>query len=165
MLLDQRLDLVGELAAAGVEELDAVVLVGIVRGADHDAEVALEALREIRDTRRGQRADQHHVDARGDETRFERGLEHVARQPRVLADEHRPALRREHARRGTRQLERELDRQRVLADAAPYTIGPEIVSRHDQPPVPDSAPARVSPYPAARSAAATLTASTVSATS
>ena len=35
-------------------------------------------LGEIRDAGRRQRTDQHHVDARGDESRFQRRLEHVA---------------------------------------------------------------------------------------
>ncbi len=38
--LDALLEFVGKLGAAGVEELDAVVFVGIVRSADHDAEGA-----------------------------------------------------------------------------------------------------------------------------
>ncbi len=96
-----------------VEELDAVVLVRIVRGADHDAELAAELLRHVGDAGRRQRPDQVHVDAGSDEARLQRSLEHVAGKPRVLADERRAALRRQHARRGARQPQRELDRHRV----------------------------------------------------
>ena len=79
---------------------------------------------------RRQRADQHHIDARGDEARFERRLEHVARQPRVLADEHGAALRREHPRRGAREPQREIHRHRVLADVAAHAIGAKVFPAH-----------------------------------
>ena len=114
--LDRLLELVGQLAAGAVEELDAVVVVGIVRGADDDAEVAVEALHQVGDAGRRQRPDQQHVDAGGDEAGLERGLEHVARQARVLADQDRAAVRREHARRGAR---RAAARTRRSSDASP----------------------------------------------
>jgi hypothetical protein len=131
VLLDARLGLVGQLAAAGIEELDAVVLVRIVRGADDHAEVALETLRQVRDAGGRQRADQHHVHARCDEARFERRFEHVAGEPRVLAHEDRAAFGREHARRGTRQPQRELDGERMLADSTAHPIGTEVFACHD----------------------------------
>ena len=54
--LDPRLDLVGELVAVGPEELDAVVLVGVVRGGDHHAEIAAHRAGQHRDRRRRHRA-------------------------------------------------------------------------------------------------------------
>ena len=98
------LELVRELAAVAVEELDAVVLIAVVRGADDHAEVAAEALRHVGDAGRRQRTDQQHVHAGGDESRLERGFEHVAGDARVLADEYAAAVRREHARGGAREL-------------------------------------------------------------
>jgi hypothetical protein len=47
--LDGLLDFVGEFSALRVEELDAVVVVEIVRRADDDAEVAFELAREVGD--------------------------------------------------------------------------------------------------------------------
>ena len=79
---------------------------------------------------RRQRADEHDVHAGGDEARFERGFEHVAGQARVLADEHRAALGREHARRGAREAQREIHGHRVFADAAANAIGAEILTCH-----------------------------------
>ena len=114
----------------GVEELDAVVVVEIVRGADDDAEAAFELAREIGDAGSGQRTDQHDVDAGGDETRLERRFEHVAGQARVLADQHRAAVRREHARRGARQSQREIHRHRMLADPTADAVGAEILTCH-----------------------------------
>jgi hypothetical protein len=61
--------------------------------------------------------------------RFERGLEHVAGQARVFADEHRAALRRQHARGGAREVEREIHGHRVVAHLPAYTIGAEKSSR------------------------------------
>ena len=127
---DGFFDLIGELAAFRVEELDAVVVVQIVRRADDDAEIAFELAREIGDARSGQRTDQHDVDARGDEAGFERGFEHVARQARVLADEHRAALGGEHARRRARQAQREIHGHRMFADSAAHAVGAEILTCH-----------------------------------
>src|SRR6185295_18668107 len=60
--LDALLELIRELCARGIEELDAVVVVEIVRSADDDAEVRLETRRHVRDAGRRQRADEQHVD-------------------------------------------------------------------------------------------------------
>jgi hypothetical protein len=80
------------LAPERIEELDAVVVVGIVRGADDHAEIAAEAARHVGDAGRRQRPHQQHVHAGGDETGLERRFEHVAGDARVLADQHGAAL-------------------------------------------------------------------------
>ena len=49
--LDLRLDRVGQLVAVRAEELDAVVVIGIVRGGDHDAEIAAHGPRQHGDRR------------------------------------------------------------------------------------------------------------------
>ena len=82
----------------------------IVRRADDDAEAAAELLRQVGDAGRRQRTDQADVDAGRHESRLERCFEHVARQPRVLADQHRAAFGCQHARRGACQPQRELRR-------------------------------------------------------
>ena len=46
---DALLELVGELAPRCIEELDAVVVIEIVRGTDHDADIAIEAARHVGD--------------------------------------------------------------------------------------------------------------------
>ena len=172
--LDLLLEFVGQLAAVLVEELDAVVFVRVVRGADHHAELATELLRHVRDAGRRQRTDQAHVDAGGDEARLERGFEHVAGQARVLADECGAAIGREHAGRGAREPQRELDGHGFLADPAAHAIGAEILPGHLllAPRRDALAAARATVlasfrYLASRprSATATLTASTVAATS
>ncbi len=128
LALDRVLDVVVELLAGRREELDAVVLVRIVRSADHDAGARAQAARQIRDGRRRHRAEQAHVRAGGDEARFERGFEHVAGHARVLADDDgRLAVRRgQHGAGGAAELEHELRGDRPFADAAADAVGSEI---------------------------------------
>src|SRR6185436_6589957 len=165
MLLDARLDLVRKLGAVPIEELDAVVVVQIVRRADDDAEVAFEALRQVSDARGRQRTHQHDVDPGSDEARFERGLEHVARESRVLAHEHSAALGGEHARCSAREAQRKVDSERMLADATAHAVGSEVFSCHDGNPLFSGYCLQPTAFPASLSATATFTASTVAATS
>jgi hypothetical protein len=55
--LDLALDLVGQLVAVRTEQLDAVVVVGIVRGRDHHAEIGAHRARQHGDRRRRHRAE------------------------------------------------------------------------------------------------------------
>ncbi|MGC3991561.1 MAG: hypothetical protein QM796_18105 [Chthoniobacteraceae bacterium] len=52
-MLDPALDLVVELVAVAAEELDTVVLVGIVRGAEHDARIRAERAGDVGHARGG----------------------------------------------------------------------------------------------------------------
>jgi hypothetical protein len=92
LALDHRLDLglggIRQLEPVRPEELDAVVLVRVVAGRDHHAEVRPHAARQIPDRRRRHRAEQEHVHASRGQPRRQRVFQHVARQPRVLADHH-----------------------------------------------------------------------------
>ncbi len=91
-LADERLDLglrrVGQLEAVPAEDLDAVVVVGVVAGADHDPGVGAHAHREVGDRRRRHRPAQQHAPAHRGHPGGDRGLEHVAGEARVLADQH-----------------------------------------------------------------------------
>ena len=135
--LDRLLDVVGKLRARRAEELDPVVVERIVRCADDDPGGQPERAREIGDRRRGQRTRKIDVDARRRQSRFERRLEQVTRDPRVLADEDRrpraraSRLRRQHAARRPAELQHELRRDRRLADPAADSVGAEVLSRHD----------------------------------
>ena len=86
-LLDLELDLVGKLEPVGAEQLDAVVLIGIVRGRDHDAEIAAHGARQHGDRGRRHRAEQQDIHADRGEAGHERVFDHVAGEPRVLADD------------------------------------------------------------------------------
>ncbi len=136
--LDLLLDRVWKLPAVGGEELDAVIGVRIVRGADDDPRREPERPREVGDCGGRHRAAQHDVHARRREPRLERGLEHVARDPRVLPDQHRrplvaaPAPGDDLAGREP-EPKHELRRDRRLADPAPDPVGAEILAAHPLP--------------------------------
>ena len=86
LLLHLLFDGVGQLVALLVEDLDAVVLIRIVRGGDDNARVRALEHGEIRDRRRRQHAERHHIAADGADACNERTFEHIGRNARVLAD-------------------------------------------------------------------------------
>ncbi len=76
--LDFRLNLVVELEAVGTEQLDAVVLIRIVRGGDHDAEIGAHRARQHADRRRRHRPSSITSHAHRKEAGAECRLQHVA---------------------------------------------------------------------------------------
>ena len=105
----------------------------VVRGADDDAEVEAQRARQVGDAGRRQRAGEQHVDAGRREAGLERRLDHVARDARVLADQHRrpraPA-RLQHLADRVAQAQHEVGRDRRRADRAADAVGAEIGSAH-----------------------------------
>ena len=77
---------VGQLVAAGGEQLDAVVRHRVVRGGDHHAEVGVELADQVRDGRGRQHTDPDRVGAGGGEPGDDGGLEHLAAGAGVAAD-------------------------------------------------------------------------------
>ncbi len=133
----QRLDLgfrlVGELVALGVEQLDAVVGEGIVRGGDHDAEIGSQRAREHGHGGRGHRPQQEDVHAHGGEARHQGRLDHVAREPRVLADHHAvraPAAVGEQLAGRHADAERDLRGHGQPVGEAADAVGAEVLARH-----------------------------------
>ena len=84
---DLGFHLVRKLVAIGRENLDAVVVIRIMRSRDHDPRIRAHALRDERHARRGKRADQNAVSAHRADSRSDRLLDHVARKARVFADD------------------------------------------------------------------------------
>ena len=72
--------------AVGAEQLDAVVLKGVVRGRDHHPDIGAQGRRQHGDGGRRQRADQNHVHTHGDETGGQRRLQQIAGQAGILAN-------------------------------------------------------------------------------
>ncbi len=130
-LLDHGLELIGQLGAGAGKELDAVVVVRIVRSTDDNAGAGLEGSRQIGDTRCRHGTEQHDVRTGGGQTGLQRRLEHVARVARVLADQHPTAAA---AAKGDAcrpaQLEHEIRRNGIGPDLAANAIGSEILSCH-----------------------------------
>ena len=85
LFLDFRLCLIRQLVALFVEDLDAVVLIGIVRRGDNDACVRTFQNRQIGNRRRRQHAERHHIAADGANTCNKRAFEHIRRDACILA--------------------------------------------------------------------------------
>ena len=88
MRLDLRFQIVPNLVAVAVEELDAIVAVGIVRGADDDSGIGAQGAGEVGDGRRRHGANQADVGAGGNQAGFQHGFQHVSRNAGVLANDH-----------------------------------------------------------------------------
>ena len=113
--LDRRLDLVGELAAAGGEQLDAVVVEGVVRRRDDGAgDAGIGA--DPGDRRRRRDAEQEGVDALGRQPGDEGGLQHRPGTAGVAPDGERRAGA-EDPGRGAAEGEGELGGQLRVGDA------------------------------------------------
>ncbi len=90
--LDRQLALVRELVAVAREELDAVVVVGVVGGGDHNRQVEAVASDQQRRGRGGQHTPEQRVATGGADTGGDRRLEHLARLAGVADDQHLGAL-------------------------------------------------------------------------
>ncbi|CAM3469245.1 hypothetical protein PANO111632_19700 [Paracoccus nototheniae] len=86
--LDRGLVGIRQLIAVGAKELDPVIPMRIVRGRDHHPQIGAQRPGQHADGGGGQRAGQDHVHPRRGEPRHQRTFDHIARQPRVLADHH-----------------------------------------------------------------------------
>src|SRR6185369_13859790 len=122
------LPLVRQLGALPAEEFDTVVRVGVVAGADDHAEAGPLGPGQIGNARGRQRTEQHHIDTRRIEARLERALEHVARNARVLADQHRGPLLRplQYPADGMRQPQNEVGSDGRFAHRPADAVGAEI---------------------------------------
>ena len=133
-LLDLLFDIVGQFEALRAEQLDAVVLEQIVRGRDHHAEIGAHRLGQHRDRRRRHRAEQQHVHADRGEAGHHGVFDHVAGEPRVLADHDAMAMvaALKHQAGRLPHLERELRRDQSIG-TAPNSVGTEIFAAHVTP--------------------------------
>ena len=130
--LDAVLDLVGKLEAVRPEQLDAVVVVGIVRGRDHHAHVGAQGMHQHRHGRRRDRAEQEHVHAGGAQARDQRVFDHVARQAGVLAEDDAMAMASalEGKAGGHADAHGDLGGHGELVGSPANAIGAEITSCH-----------------------------------
>ncbi|MCW0450404.1 hypothetical protein NB706_003238 [Xanthomonas sacchari] len=129
--LDRLLGGVVELLAVGGKELDAVVVVRVVRGADDDAGVGTESAREERHRRSRHRPEQLHVGAGRDQPGLQRRLEHVAGDARVLADHHGGMCRtvmRQHTPQRITETHHEIGGNHTLSDPATNTVGTKVLT-------------------------------------
>ena len=128
LVLDPRLERFGELAAARSEELDAVVLVGVVTGRDHGRGGGA-LVREVRDTRRGEHTREDDVGAFRADARDRARLRASARTG-ACRGRRRTAGRRRGRDRGAAERGDELGRELRVRDAS-YAVGTETQSHGD----------------------------------
>ena len=129
---DFHFDIVRQFLAVGAEELDAVILIQIVRGCDHHPDIGAQAARQYGDGRRRQGTELEHIHADGGEARHQRGFDHVAGQARILADHHPVTMlatgkypARRHA-----GLHRHFRREYSGVGAAADAVGAKIFAGH-----------------------------------
>ena len=122
---------VRQLVAIRPEQLDAVVVIGVMRSRNHQAEVGAHRARQHCHRRGRHRAEQQHIHADRREARDQSGLDHIAGQTGILADHHPVAVLAalKHQARGLTDLERELGRDHAIGAPA-NAIGAEISTCH-----------------------------------
>ena len=129
--LDLQLDLVRQLVTVRPEQLDAVVGVVIVRGRDHDAQISAHRARHHGHARRRQGTKGADVHSHAGQTRHQGRFDHVAGQPRILADHHQMAtvvVSAEQLARRQPDPQRDLRRHGMGVGAAANAVGAEIFS-------------------------------------
>ena len=89
---DRQFILVRQLEAVRAEQLDAIVLIGIVAGRDHHAHVSPQFPRQQGHGGSRHGAEQDHVHAHAGKARNHGVFQHIAGKPRVLADHHPVAV-------------------------------------------------------------------------
>ena len=134
--LDLQFDLVGQFLPVGPEELDAVILEGIVRGGDHHADIGAQRTRQEGDGGGRQRAELENVHAHGGEARHQGVFDHIARQAGILADHDAVAMLAagEDAARRHAGLHRHFRRELGGVDAATDAVGAKIFAGHGEGP-------------------------------
>ena len=84
---DLGLGLVRQLEAVGAKELDAIIRRRVVAGGNHDPHIRPHRAGQKPHRRRRHRPQKQHVHARAGQPRRQRVFQHIARKPRVLADD------------------------------------------------------------------------------
>ena len=115
-----------------VEELDAVVRIRVVAGADHHPQLGALGAGEIGHRWRGQGAEQQHIDTGRIEARLQGRLEHVARNAGVFANQDLGpgVVLLEHLPHRVGQHQHKIRGDRGLAHGAADAIGSKILSAH-----------------------------------
>ena len=78
---------IGKLKAVAAEYLDTVVVEGIVRGGDHEADVRIHGPGQMGDSGGWYGTDEHDIDTHGDQAAGECGFKHVSGQTGVFPND------------------------------------------------------------------------------
>ncbi len=133
--LDGQLDLIGQLGAGGGKELDAIVVEGVVGGADDDTGHRGLGAGHQGDRRRRHGPQQLDVDTRRHQARLQRRLEHIAGNAGILADDDRATtlaagLPGKYPTAGPAQFQHEIRGDRRLTHQAANTVCSKIALAH-----------------------------------
>src|SRR5690554_824055 len=133
-VLNLRLQRIIELGAVGREELDAIVVVGIMGGTDYDAGRGTKGSGEIGNRRSRHRAQQFHIHTGGRQACLKGRLKHIAGQPGILADQHTVTLTVLLERLPCRpaKMQHELRCNRLFTNAPTNTIRSKILTLRHQ---------------------------------
>ena len=93
-LLDGQFNLIRQLVAPRGEELDAVIIVGVMRGTDDDARGGAQGAGQIGDGRSRHGAEEPDIDARRRQPRLQGGLEHITRDASIFTNQYLTAKTR-----------------------------------------------------------------------
>ncbi len=131
------LDLVGQLVAVGTEQLDAVILIGVVRSRQHHPEIAAHGAGENADRRRWHRPDEEDVHSHRDEAGGEGIFQKITGQPGILAHQHPMTVPSplERQRRRHADFQRRLGGHRLFVGRAADPVGTEKLACHHHHPV------------------------------
>ena len=130
-LFDHQLNFVRQLGALPGEELDAVVMMGIVRGTDNDSGLGMESTGQVGNCWRRHRAEQHHIRAGRGQTSLQGRLEHITGDARVLADQNAALALLAKCHPGCpAELEHEFRGYREVTDTPTNTVSTKIFSTH-----------------------------------
>ncbi len=129
--LNFGLQMIAELGALSGEELDAVVVMGVVRSADNNTCTGPEGAGQIGNGRGRHGADEFDINAGCGEPRFKSRLEHVAGKAGILADNNAVTLPfpLERLPGGPAQTQHKIRRDRRIAHAAANTVCSKIPTR------------------------------------
>ena len=130
-LLNHQFHFIWQLGALTGKELDAIIVMRIVRGTDDNAGLRLKSTGQIGHCRSWHRPQKLHIGAGSSQPSLKSRLEHIAGNARVLANQNAAlaVLAESHARRPA-ELEHELGSDWILPDMTTNTVGSEILSAH-----------------------------------
>ena len=134
LCFNRQLHFVAQFHAAFGKKFDAVIRKCVVRCGNHHAAVQTQGTGQIGNARRGQRPGLHHAHAGRREAGHQCGLQHIARNARVFADNHGRRMTRicldQRTAESAAQFHHEIGRDGELAHLTANTVCAEIFSCH-----------------------------------
>ena len=135
--LDLGLGLIRQFEPVGAKELDAIVMMRIVARRDHHPQIGAHRPGEKAHRRRRHRPQQQHIHPGRGQTRRQRIFQHIARKPRILADDNpmrRTAVAAEEPPCRGPKAQRHFRGHRIGIGAPAHAIGAKKLAAHAKSP-------------------------------